>query len=161
MTLCLCLCHLCWAEVMLSLCLCLPCWAEVTWGTRSHHHVTASATSPSLLWLQGTAWTCCCVGHRRALWHGTRWPGRDSLCPPQSLGRKHIPCSIFPPRLEPTVQSVLWIVASTFQGQPKISLVVELFSVHNSQGKQQGWCLGYFWDTLHPLRSILFWDFFF
>lgn len=51
-TLCLCLCHLCWAEVTLCLCLCHPCWAEVTWGTRSHRHVTASATSPELLWLQ-------------------------------------------------------------------------------------------------------------
>lgn len=28
-----------------------------------------------------------------------------------------------------------------------------------SQGKQQGWCLGCFWETFHPSQTIEFWDF--
>lgn len=45
-------------QVRLCLCLCHLCWAEVTWGTRSHRCVTALATPAELLSLQGTAWTC-------------------------------------------------------------------------------------------------------
>lgn len=146
----------------LCLCLCHPCWAEVTWRTRSHRHITASPTSPELLPLRGAAWSpCCSVGHRRALWHGTRWHGRDTPCAPHSLGRKHVPCSIFPPRLEPAVQSLLWIVVSTFQGQPNKSTCGRAFLPSQLPGKAAGLVFGVITGHSSSTYQYLILEFFF
>lgn len=124
----------------------LCCVSVTRAGQRGHRGHEATATSPRWQLLISSG----CGARRGPAAPWDTWGLSGMAEPPfvhPVMGRKRLPCSIFPPRLQPTVQSVLWVVASTFQGQLQISLVVELFSPHNSQGANRAGI----WDTFRTL----------
>lgn len=124
----------------------LCCVSVTRAGQRGHGGHEATTTSPRWQLLSSSG----CGAQRGPAAPWDTWGLCGMAEPPfvrPTMGRKRLPCSIFPPRLQPTVQSVLWVVASTFQGQLQISLVVQLFSLHNSQGANRAGV----WDTFRTL----------
>lgn len=132
-------------------------------GTRSHHRVTELATSPELLSLQGAARGCVDLllrGTREGSLtrHDVAWQ-RHPFSTPFPLASQPLdeasPCSVFPPRLESTVQSVLsWAPSETWRAPSKASSkshLRESFSLFTCprESNRAG-----VWDAFHPLRSI-------
>lgn len=124
-------------------------------GPRSHHHVTQLATSPELLLLQGTARGCVDLLLRGTQEgsltpHDVAWQRFPLLQPrslwPHSLWMKHGPCSVFPPRLESMVQSVLrrapsetWRAPSKASHKPHLRESFSLFTCPRESSRAGNW----------------------